>query len=377
MDVVRFLAEQAGPRPAGGEGEARVLAFLEGKFSGIGLRVRRESFAFRSWESDGEWTLAFEAGGRTRRVRAVPLPYTAAPLNGGLRGSLEWEGEWPLIPGRFVCPRFALRVDGEVVAAVVGMPTGDARPLPNPNPLFSMPTIVIGAEETSELRELANEGERVEAKIVAGSIREGLRRSSNIVADHPSSTRNVTVIAHFDCVEGSPGANDNASGVSVLLRLARRFARSNGPLGFRFILAGAEEPFLVGSRSYVGNAAMSGELRQCVAALNLDMVAIGERFSLRCVPSAFWSHVRSAVPDTSKAGVPFDETALYAASDHWAFHEVGIESAQLTREADPQWHSPSDEAGRFGEDELADAEDLAAQILEAARARLAGARSMS
>jgi hypothetical protein len=34
--------------------------------------------------------------------------------------------------------------------------------------------------------------------------------------------------AHYDSVPGSPGANDNASGVAALLEIARMFLRASG-----------------------------------------------------------------------------------------------------------------------------------------------------
>jgi aminopeptidase YwaD len=370
MDVVRFLAEVAGSRLAGGSGEEIVISYLEDKLASLGLGVRRQRFAFRSWESHGEWTLSLGNGSAETELLAVPLPYTSSGARQELAGSLEWEGNWPLIPGRLVCPRFLLRDRDQVVAAVVGMPGGAARPLPNPNPLLSLPTVVIGADEATRLRALLASRSGINATIRGGSIREGLRRSSNILAEHPGRSRHLTLVAHYDCVEGSPGANDNASGVSLLLRLARRFAEPDGDVGFRFVFLGAEEPFLVGSRSYVASAAMTGELGECEAVLNLDMVAVGKHFSLRRCPDSLWAEVGSALPAASEAGVPIAETDLYAASDHWAFHEVGIPSAQFTREPDPEWHSVADQPDRFGEAELADAETLAARLLREAQRQL-------
>jgi Zn-dependent M28 family amino/carboxypeptidase len=52
----------------------------------------------------------------------------------------------------------------------------------------------------------------------------------------------IVVGAHYDSVSGSPGANDNASGVAALLALARRFAVK--PMGqtLRFVAFVNEEP---------------------------------------------------------------------------------------------------------------------------------------
>jgi Zn-dependent M28 family amino/carboxypeptidase len=44
----------------------------------------------------------------------------------------------------------------------------------------------------------------------------------------------VVVGAHHDSARGSPGANDNATGVAILLQLARAFAgRERGPKTLR------------------------------------------------------------------------------------------------------------------------------------------------
>lgn len=52
----------------------------------------------------------------------------------------------------------------------------------------------------------------------------------------------VTIGAHYDSIEGSPGANDNASGVAALLALARRFTDSKPARTLRFVAFVNEEP---------------------------------------------------------------------------------------------------------------------------------------
>ena len=50
------------------------------------------------------------------------------------------------------------------------------------------------------------------------------------------------VVAHLDTIPVAPGAEDNASGVSVMLELARMAAAERPALPTRFIAFGAEEP---------------------------------------------------------------------------------------------------------------------------------------
>lgn len=56
----------------------------------------------------------------------------------------------------------------------------------------------------------------------------------------PSSI--VVVGAHYDSAQGTPGADDNGSGVVALLALARHFARTTHPKTLRFVFFVNEEP---------------------------------------------------------------------------------------------------------------------------------------
>ncbi len=65
----------------------------------------------------------------------------------------------------------------------------------------------------------------------------------NLVAELPGRSPEIVLIgAHYDSVFGSPGSNDNASGVAALLVLARQFAGSQNARTLRFVAFVNEEP---------------------------------------------------------------------------------------------------------------------------------------
>lgn len=65
----------------------------------------------------------------------------------------------------------------------------------------------------------------------------------NIEAEIPGRSDEIVVVgAHYDSVLGSPGANDNGSGVAAMLALARRFAHQGGERTLRFVAFVNEEP---------------------------------------------------------------------------------------------------------------------------------------
>ncbi len=69
----------------------------------------------------------------------------------------------------------------------------------------------------------------------------------------------IVVGAHYDSVLGSPGANDNGSGVAALLEMARLLADNKLPRTVRFVaFANEEPPFFqtdhMGSRAYASRS---------------------------------------------------------------------------------------------------------------------------
>ena len=83
------------------------------------------------------------------------------------------------------------------------------------------------------------------------SYETGGRPCHNIEAEISGSQQGVAVSspppiiiigAHYDSVFGSPGANDNGTGVAAMLALARRFARAKPKQTLRFVAFVNEEP---------------------------------------------------------------------------------------------------------------------------------------
>lgn len=358
MQTVLELSETIGSRPAGSPEEARARAVLERCLTDLGYTVERHFFTFRGWRSNGNCSVQIEGG--VGELPAVAFPYTRATGPDGVAGALSYEGLWPIIPERLVCPRFAVTAaSGDTVGYVLGAPFGAARPLPNPLPLLSTPTVVIDAGAAENVRDLTQSAHKLpKATLVMESVWEGPLESANLIATAGVHESQVLLMAHYDSVDGSPGANDNSSGVALLLRLAERLRHEPlDQLSIRFVLTGAEEPFLVGARAYGVRLAAAGTLPSLRACLNFDMVAVGERFSLRCERESIWS---LAAPSE----LARDE--MMASSDHWAFHELGVPSAQLTRIPDPEWHTAGDTRDRFTDAALDEAETVARSLLESA-----------
>lgn len=91
----------------------------------------------------------------------------------------------------------------------------------------------------------------------------------------------IVIGAHLDhlgrCPEIMPGANDNASGVAVLLGAAEALSKSSIEPGrtIIFICFGAEEQGVVGSEFYLNHAIFP--LKKTIAFINMDGVGCGDK----------------------------------------------------------------------------------------------------
>jgi hypothetical protein len=102
------------------------------------------------------------------------------------------------------------------------------------------------------------------------------RTCYNIEAEIRGARPGIILIgAHYDSVFGSPGANDNGSGVAAMLALARRFAGKPLQHTLRFVAFVNEEPpyFLteqMGSSVYAGRCKARGD--QISAMISLETI---------------------------------------------------------------------------------------------------------
>jgi hypothetical protein len=105
-----------------------------------------------------------------------------------------------------------------------------------------------------------------------------------IEGDDPTLKEEAIILgAHLDhlgaCYEIMPGANDNASGVAVILEVMKALAQLDIPLKRSVIFAafGAEEQAIVGSKVYLENPPLPVEKSVCL--LNLDGVGSGNKLT--------------------------------------------------------------------------------------------------
>ncbi len=173
----------------------------------------------------------------------------------------------------------------------------------------------------------------------------------NVVAELGSGDRVVMAGGHLDSVVDGPGINDNGSGVSALLEVARGVAEVGVPAGatVRIALWGGEEFGLLGSTAYVGglDAAARGRI---VAYLNLDMVGSPNGITFIYAPDGEPRGSGAITIDYEvwfeDRGLPAEREDLGGSSDHYAFGQAGIPVGGLFSGATEV--KTTDQAAEFG-----------------------------
>jgi Zn-dependent M28 family amino/carboxypeptidase len=205
------------------------------------------------------------------------------------------------------------------------------------------------------------------------------QRVTNVLATVPATARASTyyvVGAHYDTVPSTPGADDNASAVAVMLELARRLRQARLKASILFAAFTLEEPpgYLTGhqgSRIFVRSCQSNGD--NVLGAIILEMVGytaprqnypflprwpgypaqgnfigvIGNWRSLRFGRSVVRGFRKNRDLPVESLFLPFDgqilpETRL---SDHASFWDAGLPAVMVTDTAffrNPNYHLPSD-----------------------------------
>jgi hypothetical protein len=211
----------------------------------------------------------------------------------------------------------------------------------------------------------------------------------NLEAVLPGGVRSnevVVVGAHYDSTFGTPGANDNATGVAALLQLARVFANLQPERTVRFVaFVNEEPPFFqteqMGSVVYARQCRARGD--NIVAMISLETIGyysetpgsqrypfpvglfypskgnfiafVGDWGSGALVRQSVASFRREAKFPSEGAALPRGLPGI-GWSDHWAFWQAGYPAIMVTDTAPfryPWYHTEEDTPEKIGYERMA------------------------
>lgn len=277
---VEFLTGIA-PRFAGTEAEAVAASYIENEFRSHGLETWVENFFIEDSYTIEENNLRVVSPEQID-LAFIPIAYSPSAENvaGDLVRVVDVSGDLGQLDGRVVLvgrenlDDLLELTDISPLAVLTYFenwpPYSEIWELP-----LEVPVLWISGDDAQHLIELLGQGE-VEVEIQFKAKIENVT-SYNVAALLPGQSEEIIVVgAHHDSVL-TPGAVDDASGVAVVLEIARVLSTENLLRTVLFVTFGGEELGLFGSADFV----LRHLENEIVAAVIFDSIAPGPENGMR------------------------------------------------------------------------------------------------
>lgn len=367
------------PRVAGTAEEQNAIQYVKEQFESYGYKTELQEFQFYGYTSPT--TVELNVEGYEGDLEPKSFTYG---MNGNVTGELVYAGlgQASDLEGLDLTGKIALVQRGNISFAekvlnaaakgaegVIIFNNADGvinGTLGGPNDAY-VPVVSITQAAGQALLSAIGNGESPIATINIEGAEAGMRTSHNVIATKAPTNKNkgtteevVAIGAHHDSVPGAPGANDDASGTSMTLELARVLKDLPTDKELRFITFGAEELGLIGSRYYASQLSEEDKNR-FVGYFNLDMVGSRDAGHLVINTVDGQDNIVSSHSQASSARLNGEPTPieLGGSSDHVSFYEVGIPSASfIHRPLEPWYHTPEDTIDKISKEKLQDVAEI-------------------
>ena len=397
------------------QGEHRAAAYLRGRLRQLGLQPLApdytQPFTLDVNTFPGKLSLAITKGGGASYALRPGLDFIAAPASGGLAKPLT---TLLVNPDTLVFTNAAAQLrlqqllklidkTQHQIPTLVLTPSEEQRLAHLPAGLHQLldsaaVRIILVPKLTASLAPIQLPTVRIEALSTlpvwsalgpfTGSAQGVVRLQLDAQLLHAYPTQNLAAVvrgsvqpdsflvvsAHYDHLGmmGNktyfPGANDNASGVALLLELAAHYAQPGHRPAYSvaFLLFGAEEAGLVGSSYFVRHPLVP--LPRIKFLLNLDLLGTGEEGATvvngRVYPTAFQQ--LTALNDAHHYLPRLTARGPAANSDHFPFSEAGVPAFFMyTRGGSLAYHDVNDQPAALSLAGFAGAYGLARDFLDA------------
>lgn len=218
---------------------------------------------------------------------------------------------------------------------------------------------------------------------------ETLSLANVIAAFNPSAQTRIMLCAHWDTrpradrnqnpsTSQNPilGANDGASGIGVLLELARIFSENPPPIGVDIVLFDGEDygvesdldNYFLGSRHWSANPPVAGYMPRF--SILLDMVGGAnprfpkEGFSMRYAAPVV-DEVWSIASEMGHSSMFLNETSQPVADDHMILNQVyGLPTINIIHYPFPEyWHTSGDDMSHIRTETLQAVGDVLVELI--------------
>ena len=178
---------------------------------------------------------------------------------------------------------------------------------------------------------IVKEFQRLGLKPIVEPYTHGRFSGENIYVDLGSGPKMIIVDAHSDTYPGSPGANDDASGVAVCVDIARKLKSQRLSHKVRILITDQEEDVYAGGGIGVQAYVKKHGVSDIAGVINLELVGAGDSVALWPVTRKNKNSLLLRLLRLSlrSLGIYHEEAGYFPAieSDYYTFQEMGVRNS--------------------------------------------------
>lgn len=342
LDEIKNLCNEDVPRLAGSSREATTGEYINKEFEALGLSTTQQEFPFISFKCD-KTSLTLLSDDK-EDIECKPLEFSHPTTGNGITGDIVYGGYGNAdklnsidLKGKILLVQQGQVYFYEIVENAASKGALGVIVYQGGNPEIisgtlgiqsSIPAVSINGNDGEKILSALDCGKTVKASIVVpSSFEESTSKNICGVLKNKDGRQETLIIgAHYDSLN-SQGANDNASGIAVLMETARILTQKSLNCNVIFIAFGAGESGLLGSKTYVAKMSPA-DINCTLGMINLDMVGIGDILNIYTENDDDVTLANLAVSCANNLNYAYKRD-ISADSDHVPFDEAGIPVSYL------------------------------------------------
>lgn len=262
ISLLKQLVTDIGPRPSGSKAYAKAAKIVLKEMQRSLPQVNYDKYEFDDWGPISSSDLIV-AG---QHIEAIPQKRGFGTPAEGVNGIFKKEGSgYAIIDGQStqILAYFSVNQYGRAIAGSGGG-----------NLDKSVPVFGLGKQDIPLLDRLAKNKSHAWIKSEYKPVHKA--PGINVIGRIPGKSKNeILIIAHLDSIFNTPGANDNAASVIVMLMLAHAASVRQNNHTLTFVASDSEEYVFEGAYHYANSRIADNTMQDIKYVLNFDSLTYG------------------------------------------------------------------------------------------------------
>lgn len=338
ISLLKQLVTDIGPRPSGSKAYARAAKIVLKEMQHSLPEVNYDNYEFDDWGPISSSDLI--VGGQ--HIEAIPQKRGFGTPADGVKGIFKKEGSGYVIIDEQNAQILAYFSVNQYGRAIAGSASGNLDK--------SVPVFGLGKQDILLLDRSAKNKNQAWIKSEYKPVHKA--PGINIIGRLPGKSKaEILIIAHLDTIFNTPGANDNAASVIVMLMLAHAASGRQNNHSLTFIASDSEEYVFEGAYHYAASRIADNTMKDIKYVLNFDSLTYGPNLWINSKDQ----EVKDMIRDIHK-DLKIESTPIYGENDGFVMDSLPFKpsgakalhanSRGYDEKTLPVYHRPDDTADK-------------------------------